>query len=514
MPIVQVKGAGSVGVNKDLSQHELPLNAWTDANNIRFLDGMAMQVLGHKDLYPTPAVTPYHVMPLDVAGVKTWIYCGAQKIYTVVNGPTHTNITRQTTGSDVNYTATRNGWTSCLLGGIPILNNGIDAPQQWLLSGRCTALSNWPANTTAKSVRAYKNGLIALWITKSGVEYPYMVKFSHPADPGAVPPTWDPADATKDAGEFDLSEGYDKIIDGLTLRDSFMVYKERSIYRLDFTGGPYVLSSTKVLGTSGAMAKNCVVELDGVHFVLTGSDCIVHDGNTANSVLDKATRRHLFTQINSDYSDRCFVFLNRLYNEVFVCYPELGSTVCNRAMVWNYVDKTISFRDIPDLNHATNGYVDDTSGGTWASASGTWDEQTRAWDAAQSSLSRDLSVMASDTGKLYLLDSGTTFDGVAVTSHIEKQGSSFDAAEAVKLIRGIRPRINGGTGTVTVKVGSAADPYTTPNYTAQSDFTIGSTLACDLFHTGRYMAIRFESGTATNWRLDSYDIDIAQRGKW
>ena len=229
MSILKVPAVGQYGVNRDLSAHELPNNAWTNALNIRFVDGMAAQVLGYKELYPSASVIPYHLLPVDVAGIRTWIYAGAAKMYTVVNGSVHTNITRQTTGVDVDYTAVRNSWTSSVLGGIPILNNGFDAPQMWALTGKATALTNWPANNTASAMRTYKNSLIALNITKSGTNYPYMVKWSHPADAGTVPTTWDVADASKDAGEYDLSEGYDTIVDGLPLRDSFIIYKQSSI---------------------------------------------------------------------------------------------------------------------------------------------------------------------------------------------------------------------------------------------------------------------------------------------
>lgn len=516
MTIVRIPSAGQYGVNKDLSQHELPPNVWTDANNVRFLDGTARQVLGYADLYPSPVVAPYHVIPLNVAGVRTWIYCGANKIYTVVDGPTHTNITRQTALVDVNYSATRNSWTSCLLGGIPVLNNGIDVPQQWLLTGKATALSNWDATYLAASIRTYKNSLIALNITKAGTNYPFMVKWSHPADPGSVPVSWDIANVAYDAGEVDLSDGYDKIIDGLALRDSFMIYKESSVWRMDYTGGSYVYRFQKVLGASGAMTKNCIVELDGQHFVLSSSDCIIHDGQTSTSVLDKQTRRYLFEQIDPTYSDRCFVFVNRLYNEVFVCYPSTGNTTCNKALVWNYVDKTVSFRDLPNVNHAANGSIVNTgSSATIDGDTGTIDSSTDTFEANVSSLNRQLSMLASDNTKLYLLDSGTTFAGSSVSSYIERVGLSLGSPETVKLVRGIRPRIYGDSGlTVNVSIGSSADPYGAVTYNAPVAFTIGSTVAVDGFCSGRYLAFKFSTGTATAWRLDSYDIDVTETGAW
>lgn len=515
MQKVTVSQVGQYGVNKDLSVHELPINAWTNANNIRFIDGYAQQTPGYKELYPSAMVIPYHVLPLSVAGVSTWIYASDKKIYTVINGPTHTNITRQTSGVDVDYSATKNSWTSTLLGGIPILNNGSDPPQQWLLTGKVTTLSNWPANTTASVVRVYKNSLIALNITKSGVNYPYMVKWSHPADPGTVPVTWDITDATKDAGESDLSDGYDKIIDGLALRDSFIIYKESSIWRMDYTGGVFVYRFQKVLGASGALSKNCIVELDGQHFVFSSSDCILHDGQTSFSVLDKQTRRYLFQQIDIGFSDRCFVFVNRLYNEVFACYPSLGNSVPNKAMVWNMVDKTVSFRDIPNLNHANSGAVDDTANTTWASDSASWDSDTTLWDSNAFSLTRSVSVLGSDVQKLYLMDSGATFDGINIVSLLEKTSLSFGDASKIKLVSKIRPRISGNIGqTVNVSVGSSDDPYTSPVYNAPVAFTIGQSVNVDSFVSGRYISIKYETGTAAQWRLDSYDIDLKTVGEF
>jgi hypothetical protein len=514
MSLIRVPSAGEIGVNRDLSSHELPTNAWTDVSNMRFVDGMASQVLGYKELYPSASVIPFHVLPVDVLGIRTWIYASDAKLYTVANGAVHVNITRQTTGVDVNYNAVRNSWTSSVLGGIPILNSGADAPQQWLLTGKATALTNWPANTTAQALRTYKNSLIALNVTKTGINYPYMVKWSHPAEAGTVPVTWDAADATKDAGEFDLSEGYDTIVDGLPLRDSFIIYKQSSIWRMDYTGGVYVYRFQKIIGNQGALARNCAAEVNGQHFVFSNSDCIVHDGQTSVSVLDKKTRKDLFLQINSSKANQCFVFVNRIFNEVFACFPALGSDTCNRALVWNYIDKTVSFRDLPNINHADSGPVDDSANATWDSDGGTWDDDNTPWDSQSASLNRSLSVMASNAQKLYLLDSTYANDGVTINAYLERKGLSLGEPESLKLVRGIRPRIYGDTGTVNVSIGHAETAYAAPTYLPPVAYNVNSTVAIDLMVTGRYIAVKFSSGTATSWRLDSYDIDVQKAGSW
>lgn len=527
MSMVSFPTVGTVGVNKDLSAHDLPAAAqapgqqpafaWTDALNIRFLDGLAYQFYGHGEVYNSPPAVPQHVFPCNVAGARYWVYSTAAKTYCVTNTggvSVHTDITHLTPRTGV-----VNQWTSTLLSGIPILNTGDTAsvPMSWSLNtaSKFVDLANWPAATYCKSLRAYKNSLIALNVTKAGVNYPYMVKWSHPADPGSVPISWDITDATKDAGETDLAEGYDPIVDGLQLRDSFMVYKESSVWRMDFVGGTYIYRFSKVAGISGALNRNCIVEIDGQHLVLSQSDVVVHDGQNVSSVLDKQTRRYLFQNIDVANAGLCFVFKNPYFNEAFVCYPSIGASACDRAMVWNYVDKTVSFRDLPNVNHAAYGPVDNTLAGNWSQDSAPWDSDLSSWNGPDFVPSGARSIMASANTKLYLLDGSASFDGVAPAAYLERRGLSFGAPNAMKLVRGIRPRITGNVGqTVLVQIGSSTDPYADPVYGAAMTHTIGSTISDDCFVSGRYIAVKVSSGTAYQWRLDSFTLDMQTSGSW
>ena len=521
MALIKVPNCGQVGVIQDLSVHELPINAWTDASNIRFLDGYVNQTYGHGEAYDSPPVIPYHVLPVIIGSARYWIYASLAKIYCVTitaGSAVHTNLTRQTAGVDVDYAATANSWTSTVLGGVPILNPGniTDVPQFWDLNtaNNFAALTNWPASTYCKSLRTYKNSLVALNITKGSTNYPYMVKWSHPADPGAVPSSWDETDPTKDAGELDLSEGYDHIIDGLQLRDSFVVYKEASVWRVDFTGGAYVYSIRKVLGMSGAMNRNCIVEIDGFHVVLTTNDIIVHDGEQAVSVLDKSTRRWLFQNMDIDEAYQSFVFKNPFFNEVFICYASIGADYPDSAIVYNYVDKTISKRAMPNVHHANFGQVDNTLSGSWAADSEPWASDLTVWDGPDLVPNAARVLMGAHATKLYMLDASSSFDGSIPDAYVERKGMGFDADEKIKLIKGIRPRITGNVGdTVLISVGSQDDPYDTPTYT-QMTHTIGSTIRNNCLVSGRYIAVKFHTGTAYNWRLDSYDIEVETLGDW
>lgn len=521
MPKVTIPNAGAVGVVMDLAAHELQPAAWTDARNIRFLDGSARQFFGHGPVYGTPTVVPMHVVPVSIGPAYYWLYAGAKKIYaaTVTNGSAvHTNLTRQTAGADVDYNGAPNTWTSAVLSGIPILNNGVDVPQRWDLSTahQFQALDAWPSTATCKAMRSYKNFLIALDVTKAGTRFPFMVKWSSPADPGGVPLTWDQTDPAQLAGEYDLAEGGDYVIDGLQLRDSFMIYKQQSVWRMDFTGGAFVFSFRKVLGLSGAMNRNCVVELDGYHFVLTGSDVVIHDGQSQTSVLDKVARRALFQDMDVAYNDRAFVFKNPFLNEVYVCYVPIGATVPNKAMVWNYKDRTVSYRDMPNVHHAAYGPVDNTLGGSWGADNDSWESDLTAWNGPDFTPFLTRVLMASSDQQLLMLDASTTFNGVQPMAYLERRGLAFDDDEYTKRVTSVMARIAGNAGqTVRIKVGGhQTDPNADPEYPVQFDHVIGQTVRADLFVDYRYLAIRFESGTAAQWRLDSYQFDVQRGSKY
>lgn len=543
MPLVKVKGTGQIGLNRDLSQSEMPINSWSDAKNIRFLDGYALQYLGHGEVYNTPSYAPLHVLPCNVQGNRYWVYLSNYKQFSVTNTPTgsqHTDITNPlwngyyldlVTESGLTLTAESgetliNGgvgnpmsWTSALLSGVPVINAADSnfPPMAWNLSNtsKFVSLPNWPSNMYCKSIRAYKNFLIALNVTKATATYPYMVKWSQPADPGGLPSTWDETDPTNLSGEFDIAEGYDVVIDGMQLRDSFIVYKENSTWRLDYVGGNYIFKSSKVFNKSGIMNRNCVTDIDGFHVVLTNNDVIIHDGSTAQSVLDKATRRWLFQNIDVDNVSKCFVFTNPFFNEVYVCFPSIGATSCDTSLVYNYKDKTVSTRQMPNINHAGYGPVDNGLTGNWAQDSQPWASDLTLWNGPDFVPSNARVIAGSSDVKLYMLDASASFDGVLPQAYLERRGITFEMPENIKLIKGIRPRITGNTGdTVLIQVGSQDDPWGNPTYCDPMTHVIGTTIANDCLVSGRYISIKFLTGTAYQWRLDSFDIEVDKTGGW
>lgn len=517
---VQVKAAGALGVFRDLPAHELPLGAWSDARNIRFLDGSALQFGGHGEVYGTPLEAPQYLMQVNVAGVRYWLYVGATKQVVVTNSSgssVHTDISHATPRA-----GTVNEWSGFVFGGIPVLNAGDGkAPMYWdqNLANKFLDLPAWPAGTSCKVLRQFKNLMVALNVTKGTASLAHMVKWSNLAEAGALPTTWDETDATQDAGEFDLAEGQDPIVDGLGLKDSLIVYKESSTYAIDYIGGAFILKPRKVSGMSGLLNMNCAVEFEAgfgaMHFAVTGMDIVIHDGYSAQSVLDKKDRRFFFQSLDTANKGLTHCFKNPFLNEIIVAYPSIGADHCDTGLVYNYVDKTVTFRDLPNITHGAFGPVDNSLSGSWSQDSDSWDSDLTAWNGPDFTPDIARVMMGSADNKLYLLDASASFNGELPNAYLERTGLTFDAPERMKLISGVLPRITGNQGgTVRVLLGAAEHPNGPVTWNDPMDYTIGETLRCDDFVSGRYLAIRFETGTAFSWRLDSLDLFVDDDGEF
>ena len=296
-------------------------------------------------------------------------------------------ISTTATGDNLyNATSTEN-WSATILNGLLVATNGYDVPQMWPLSSGVPnktvplrQLQNWGSKTDSgstdycKSISAFRTFLVGLNWQIGGIEYPNMVKWSTELKAGkSTPSTWDEGDATEDAGEYQLTDTPGKIVDGLPYGDSFLIYKEDSIYIMNYVGTPYIFSFKLLSPTIGLLAKNAVAEFEGGHFFIGNSDCYVTNGQQVTALLPNKLRREMFSDLNGDNYQKVFVAADYGRNEMLACYPAGISTIPNKAIIWNWKDNTFSIRSIPDLYDINSGIAAITTGTTW-------DDHTEEWN--------------------------------------------------------------------------------------------------------------------------------------
>ena len=525
MPLIPINAVGQIGLLSDKPSHELPLNAWSDGKNVRFRDTFAEKFLGQTQVYDPVSAAPYNVFPVISGTNFFWLVAGLNKLY-AIDGMTWYDITRAV-GGNYAATATKN-WTGGMLGGVPVVNNGVDVPQMWLNPAGVNLaadLSNWPVGYTCQALRPFKSFLVALDINTGTTRYPQMVKWSHEAVVGSVPASWDPSDPAYDAGEYTLMESPGYCIDCLPMRDVNIIYKDDSVWTMQYIGGTNIFRFARVFATIGMLAKRCAVEFfSGKHVVLGQDDLVVHNANSAESIISKKLKRWLFNNIDSNYFTRCFLLHNLREREVWVCFPESGTTtqLCTLALVWNYLDNQLSVRELPGIDGGNLGLISSSyAGTTWSADSLAWDSDSTDWGDGNYSSASPRSLLADPTNsKLLDVESSLNFNGTSMNCYLERTGLGVpfkvDAPPDIssrKFFRGLWPRIEGTDGgVVRIRLGVQDKVDTPVSWDESYDFVIGTDDHVDCALNGRLFAVRFESSTDIEWRLHGYDVDVQPAG--
>lgn len=497
---VPVSQLGAIGIVRDTASHSLALNAWSDGGNVRFIDGAVEKILGDSIAY-SPAIAPYALLPVVTPTVRFWVQGGLAKIYAVDNAGTPANITRQVAGSDSNYNADATvRWNGGVLGGVPILNNGNDVPQMWRPTGlghKLQDLTNWPSTLRAKVVKPFKQYLVALNVTKSGTNFPYTVKWSHPADPGDVPVSWDETDSIRDSGEYSMSETGDYVVDAVPLGRIMVIYKEDNIWSMASVADGNIFGFDRIFKNVGVLNHDHVLGLrQNEHLIFTGDDLVWHNGIQMKSVIQGKWRRWLRKNLDTTYFKRSFLTFNPAMNEVWLCFPSTSSQTPDLALIWNWIDNTLTMRGISGFSHAAPEI-----------GSGFPVKRLFAADPLNS--------------QQHLMDDTEQFHGANPTCWVERRALAlpFNVGEPPdistdKNITRVYPHIEG-------TVGGLLNIYTAmtekidelPNYGLPKSFVIGTDKYVDVDRTGKLLNIKFESDSNIHWRLSSYEVDVKPTGK-
>lgn len=508
---------GQYGVNKDVQPQELPDNAWTDGANMRFRNGAMERMKGEQKIFDTPSQVPYWLQAYYQGANRWWVHAGLTGIY-ADNGTTRQDITPTSAPTG----AIDDRYTGGVLNGVLVVNNGNDIPWYWGGgAGPMQPLTGWVAQHRAKSIRPFKNVLVALNITKNWSttkdNYPHMVKWSDVADPGTVPGSWDYTDKTKLAGEVDLAEEPSLMVDQLPLGDVNVIYKENSMYAMQATGGLDVFRFQRLPGSVGAMARGCIASTPMGHVVMTHGDVILHAGQGPKSILTGRMRSWLWKNIDDTNRARSFVVSNPQTKEVWVCFPELGASACTLAAVWNWDDNTWSIRSMSSTTYGAAGQLANVATRQWSQQNYAWSDAAFAWNENELSESQERLVLCSSAPLITAAEVTGTRNGAAYTSYVERLGKTFGDASTVKTIRGCRLRVDGPEGAlIQVELGGSNNPETGYTWSAPFTYIVGQTPynQVDRFASGRFLGIRITSLDNLPWRLTSLDDDFVISGRY
>jgi hypothetical protein len=307
--------------------------------------------------------------------------------------------------------------------------------------------------------------------------------------------------------------------DGLSLGTNFILYSADQVWLMEYTGSSLIFNFRRLFPTGGIFNTNCVVEVEGKHYVFGEDDLYVHDGMSKQSIADKRIRRYVFNSINRDKRTAAFVHHDPVANLVYFCYQTVnpapawdGTQFCNQAAVYNYRSDTWSFMDLPNIVGGAYATYDASTGvttvpvmlGVTDTANGLTESRVYALDLPAAS------VVAEDP------HAETLQPAMA-----ERVGLDLDDPETglplrhYKTVMGLVPQasLDEPGATLEWKVGSSDIPTEDVTWRTTTDFDPATDYKIDTKASGRYLAYQVTSDSAENFTLTGFDAEVKSTSK-
>ena len=169
-----------------------------------------------------------------------------------------------------------------------------------------------------------------------------------------------------------------QITAGGRLGEFAIAYKEKAIYVGQFVGAPAVWDWTQVAGgDAGCVGQDAWCDLGNIgHFIVGAESFFIFDGSRPIPVGDGEVRQWFYDNSDPGFRFRTKCSFDRQTNLVWIFFPGIGSTYCNKALVfhlaskrWGYVDISIesvlnyteqglTIDDLPTLSATIDGLGD------------------------------------------------------------------------------------------------------------------------------------------------------------
>ena len=331
----------------------------------------------------------------------------------------------------------------------------------------------------------------------SATQDPLLIRWSDQEDYA----TWTPA-ATNQAGSYRLSTG-SSIVAHQQTRQEILVWTDAAIYSMQYLGPPYIWGF-QVLGYNISIAgPNAVATAANITYWMGLDKFYMYSGRV--ETLYCPLRQYIFGNINLSQQYQFFASTNEGYNEVWWFYCSAGSTVVDRYVIYNHLERVWSYGnlsrtawlDTPLRNHPTaTGY----SGQLVYHESGVDDGSTNPPSAIESYIqSADFDIGdGHNYGFAWRMIPDITFDG----SYANNPAVTFT----------LRPRQNPGANYSTANTPTVTS---TQDYTGQRNYTVQQ--FTQIVYTrirGRQMAFKVSSdGLGVNWQLGVPSLDVRPDGR-
>jgi len=169
------------------------------------------------------------------------------------------------------------------------------------------ALPVWPTTQRCQALRSFNGQLIAINVNQGGVQYPSMVAWSDYTVWDYWPQYWT-ATASDAAGSNVLMDLGDPLVDGLALRNVFILYSQLETWIMQAVGVPQIFSFARLFDNGfGMISQNCAVEVNNTHYVFGQNKIWKHDGYTPQDICSGRVKNFIYNNMVATDAAQFFV---------------------------------------------------------------------------------------------------------------------------------------------------------------------------------------------------------------
>jgi hypothetical protein len=537
--LVHIRDLAKFGVIADRDPYDLPPEAFSAGVNVRFRNGRVIGAPVFRNVYTLGTADPRYVFSATQSDSSALVFLAYE------NG----RVFKYSAGAETDYSIA--SYSSSVTDGIPWSDTElanvlyVNRPDRtpWYLRSTDTqfqnlASSGWDSTWRAQLLRTCAGALVALNVTKGATVYPTMVKTSSIPTSGSVPASWDQTIPSTLATENILAEMEGPIVDGCKLGQNLIIYGLNEAWLMSADNSSQVYRYEKLPFKKGAINANCSVEYDGKNYVFGQNDIWVHDGTSERSLVDERVREFIFTGLNLSRASRCFVKYNAPQKEIVFAYvsgDRLTNFInnpdgCNRQAVFNLVNETWTFDDLPFVFSACSANLSQAL--TYSTVTTTYDTAGGTYLDLEDGLKRTLVYVGSAHSDYSLAQSLYAFDlfgaGSTVTyavdthatgpRYLERDGIDLDELNTdlrgYKTLSSLYPQARLGLGASPLLIAAGASDYFggTATFTDYQSYDGGSNYKLDFNVAGRWLSLRIKFADYRELSISGFDLDLHVTG--
>ena len=186
--------------------------------------------------------------------------------------------------------------------------------------------------------------------------------FEAPFDPMLVrwtdqdnPVEWVP-ETTNQAGEQKLSHG-SYIVAATSTRQEILVWTDTAIFSMQYLGPPFVWGFNLLDMDISMASQSSMITVNNVTYWMGTDKFYQYSGRV--ETLPCSLRQFVYSDINKEQFQQVIAGSNEAFNEVWWFYPSANSTVNDRYVIYNYLERVWYYGNLNRSawsEHTTRGY--------------------------------------------------------------------------------------------------------------------------------------------------------------